>query len=456
VSQIVAYSDDPIKVFMSSWSPPSNLKSNNSVNGGGGATLKKDAVSGKYLYRDFAQYWVNSLIAYDAIGVVPDYISIQNEPSYDASWESCIFDPMESTVVAGYDRALDTVYFALQEAGLTPKIFGPEVHGIGYNTFQNYAQRYNHSRLDGYAFHLYHGDNENNNNYPDMFNTNLAAIAMSYPGKPRFQTEFDRGDWFNTVWLMHNCLVNGEVSGYFWWGLLWDAAGGKPLVGIENPWTPSGWTTGQGFILTPYYWAFRQYSKYIGAGWKRVTTEVDVDSLRMSAFVSPEGTSLTVVILNLARSSRTMGPDIQDFTVTDGFVIRTSATEQGEMVNESYNGQTDIEFPARSITTISFTGVTKSVIDNKPLMPDEFSLSQNYPNPFNPETTIEYSLGSESFVEVVVYDILGREIKTLVKEKMTAGKHSVRFEADDMNSGIYYYRLTAGTFTQTRKLVFMK
>jgi endo-1,4-beta-xylanase len=89
-------------------------------------------------------------------------------------------------------------------------------------------------------------------------------------------------------------------------------------------------------------------------------------------------------------------------------------------------------------------------------MPDEFSLSQNYPNPFNPETTIDYSLKSESIVELIVYDVLGREVQTLVKGKMTSGRHSVRFKAGDLNSGVFYCRLRAGAFTQTKKLVLLR
>lgn len=85
-----------------------------------------------------------------------------------------------------------------------------------------------------------------------------------------------------------------------------------------------------------------------------------------------------------------------------------------------------------------------------------FSLGQNYPNPFNPFTVIEYSLSTTSFVELKIYDILGNEIVSLVSEEKTAGKHSVKFNAEGFPSGIYLYRLSSKYFTETKKLILLK
>ena len=83
-------------------------------------------------------------------------------------------------------------------------------------------------------------------------------------------------------------------------------------------------------------------------------------------------------------------------------------------------------------------------------------LFQNYPNPFNPSTSISFSLPSESFVTLKVFDILGREVAVLVSEKLPAGNHTQQWHAKNLPSGVYIYRLQAGTFTQTRKLVLLK
>jgi photosystem II stability/assembly factor-like uncharacterized protein len=85
-----------------------------------------------------------------------------------------------------------------------------------------------------------------------------------------------------------------------------------------------------------------------------------------------------------------------------------------------------------------------------------FSLDQNYPNPFNPSTTIKYELSRTSHVNMSVYDMLGRQVSVLVKERKDAGVHEVRFDGVGLASGVYFYKLQAGDFVQTRKLVLMK
>ncbi len=89
-------------------------------------------------------------------------------------------------------------------------------------------------------------------------------------------------------------------------------------------------------------------------------------------------------------------------------------------------------------------------------VPLEFSLKQNYPNPFNPSTTIKFSLPHKSNVNLKVYDVLGSEITTLVSRELPAGNHIVRWDAKAVASGLYFYRLEAGTFTQVKKLMILK
>ncbi len=88
--------------------------------------------------------------------------------------------------------------------------------------------------------------------------------------------------------------------------------------------------------------------------------------------------------------------------------------------------------------------------------PSSFELFQNYPNPFNPSTTISYQLAEDSFVSLKVYDILGKEIKTLVNESKSAGKYTFNFDASDLASGVYFYRLQADNYYNVKKLLLMK
>lgn len=88
--------------------------------------------------------------------------------------------------------------------------------------------------------------------------------------------------------------------------------------------------------------------------------------------------------------------------------------------------------------------------------PCEFTLSQNYPNPFNPETKIGFRVSGSGWVSLKVFDVLGREVASLVKEKKEAGTHMVTFDASKLTSGVYFYRLSAGGFVETRKLLLLK
>ncbi len=87
---------------------------------------------------------------------------------------------------------------------------------------------------------------------------------------------------------------------------------------------------------------------------------------------------------------------------------------------------------------------------------NEFSLSQNYPNPFNPSTVIKFSIPKTSMVNLTVYDVLGREVMTLVNDMMKPGNYNVQFDASALSSGVYFYTINAGDFADTKKMLFVK
>ena len=97
-----------------------------------------------------------------------------------------------------------------------------------------------------------------------------------------------------------------------------------------------------------------------------------------------------------------------------------------------------------------------NVDKNTGLVPAAFALLQNYPNPFNPTTVISYQIASAGKVSLKVYDLLGREVATLVNELKSAGSYTATFNAINLASGVYFYRLQAGSFTQTKRLVLLK
>jgi len=140
-----------------------------------------------------------------------------------------------------------------------------------------------------------------------------------------------------------------------------------------------------------------------------------------------------------------------------GVEIIVEIVEEDTLLKMWYGGGTaDVGKIGYAATdTSAFTSV--GVEDNKlNVIPTEFSISQNYPNPFNPTTTIAYSLPKNNFVALKIYDLLGREVATLVNEEKPAGNYEVDFNAANLSSGVYFYRISAGNFVETKKMILLR
>ncbi|HVN49416.1 MAG TPA: T9SS type A sorting domain-containing protein [Bacteroidota bacterium] len=157
------------------------------------------------------------------------------------------------------------------------------------------------------------------------------------------------------------------------------------------------------------------------------------------------------------------------FAGTNGGGVFLS-TNNGTSWNAIDNGLTNpfISVLAASSTTL-YAGTYGSGVWSRPLSdiitgiartpaqePRTFSLAQNFPNPFNPSTTIAFSIPSKSHVTLKIYDILGREVATLINSDVSAGSHTQQWNASNFSSGIYFYRLQAGSLNQTKKLLLLR
>jgi len=100
--------------------------------------------------------------------------------------------------------------------------------------------------------------------------------------------------------------------------------------------------------------------------------------------------------------------------------------------------------------------IKKSTEESNGNLLKDYALNQNYPNPFNPSTVINYQLPIDGFVTLIIYDILGREVKTLVNEYKPQGKYTVSFDGSKLASGIYFYQLRTGNFVSTKKMLMVK
>ena len=124
----------------------------------------------------------------------------------------------------------------------------------------------------------------------------------------------------------------------------------------------------------------------------------------------------------------------------------------GKVSNASYTLESGV---GHVVYGIRWTNV-KVDMEYASSLPRDYRLDQNYPNPFNPSTTIRFALPKQVPVTLVLYNLLGQTVSTLVEGNLPAGEYQIVLNATDLRSGLYLYRLRAGTFTQSRKLVVLK
>jgi glucuronoarabinoxylan endo-1,4-beta-xylanase len=335
-----------LKIMISSWSPPARLKSNGKTIGG---TLAK--IEGKYAYAEFAKWWADSVAAYTKAGVEIDYVNIQNEPDYEATWDSCRFDPAEDSNTAGYDKAIEEVWQKLNDETelVMPKLLAPETYSL--NTAIDYIDKLDSlSRVYGYSHHLYgcSGCSE----APDRYLPEMEKLKSKYGDKPLFQTEFQdeakTNTWasaMNTAILIHNCLTAENAGGYLHWDLFWGPENASLVIGIDKP---------DSYTINPVYYAFKQYSAFIDSGWQRVEATTDNSGVRISAYISPDNQKLTAVIINTASSTDiTLNLSLKGLAISKGEIYRSS--EEEKCVNAgSFKAGEPMKLPANSITTIAF------------------------------------------------------------------------------------------------------
>jgi Secretion system C-terminal sorting domain len=107
-------------------------------------------------------------------------------------------------------------------------------------------------------------------------------------------------------------------------------------------------------------------------------------------------------------------------------------------------------------TIVKLTGIPVGIGNNNTTIPSEYNLEQNYPNPFNPVTSINFAIPKAGLVDLKVFDVLGREVAVVMNGYVPAGNHTAQFDASTLSSGVYFYTLTSGEFTSTKKMLLVK
>jgi hypothetical protein len=166
--------------------------------------------------------------------------------------------------------------------------------------------------------------------------------------------------------------------------------------------------------------------------------------INMTMYAKFIGTAVKTDVGWHVNTSITTHPDLENPSI---------AVDNQDFINYAWQDSSDGDYDIYFYRTSLLTTVES---DRNPIVPNEVCLYQNYPNPFNPATSISFHLSSTTLVSLKIYDLLGKEVADLISEKMEAGDHSVVWDASRMSSGIYFYRLQAGSFFSTKALVFLK
>ncbi len=289
------------------------------------------------------------------------------------------------------------------------------------------------SGLEGKPFRLYSA-NENSYMWADSIGTNLYAVTPNQEitftnlneqliaGTKYFYVTVDLTD---NYWVNGNIhavvenenkinLTGGNLSAQSQYGIL-DA-----LIQLFDP--------SESVTLTPGETYFITWDK------KSEVAEVNLD------YSINAGKSWNSIAKQLHSAFTNYGWQVPEVN-SDSCLIKISSSADSTIY--------DINDSLFSIQTT--TGLTENSS-----LPKQFSLEQNYPNPFNPSTVISYQLSAVSQVELKVFDILGREVKTLVNEIQSAGNYKINFNASNLSSGIYLYKIKTEKFIQTKKMILVK
>ena len=184
-------------------------------------------------------------------------------------------------------------------------------------------------------------------------------------------------------------------------------------------------------------------------GWYKFAP-VQGDDLLISLVMSKGGIGIGGGIM-----STTVAQSTYTEFVANIVYINASVPDTCRITITIASGGTQVPGSAFVIDDLSF-GSTSAVDDGRPDLPKALDLAQNYPNPFNPTTNVRFTIVNRQLTVVKVYDVLGREVATLVNEVKEPGTYTVQFDGSNLASGVYFYRLSAGSYLATHKMILMR
>ncbi len=421
-----AHSYYGVKIIASPWSPPAWMKTNNSTVGG---RLLEE------YYEDYAEH-LDSFVDFMEDNDVPIYaISIQNEPDANVGYESCFWN------------ASEMLQFVKEYAPIiSADIIVPE------------SQNFNKTISDAIL-----NDPEAAENVSIIGGHIYGGGTVPYPlaeskGKEIWMTEhYTDSQNSGNLWPMaldvgtdiHRVMTAG-MSAYVWWYIVRYYG---PISDGTNNSGSKGDVTKRGYVMS-------QYSRFIRPGYYRIQcTSSPQSNVYASAYINSTSSKLVIVAINTASQ-----PKDQTFTFQNGSVVKFTPYVTSQTKNCSQESDIQVSndtlyttLDGESVTTFVSSGNVILAVKNSSFSPvTSFKLFPNYPNPFNPTAQIRYDVYTATHVRINVYDIAGRHVQTLVNEENVPGHYTVTFDASNLASGLYLYRMTAGNFEQTHRMILIK
>ena len=354
-----------VMVLMSCWSPPKQLKENNDITGA--ATLRKDE-NGDYCYDEYADWWVESIEYYQSKGIPVDYVSIQNECDFAATYDGCLFATSETDKQASYAKAYLAVYHAFQEhfGEDAPKMIGPETMSCQAGTLTAYMKEVVETApksIYAYAHHLYVGGESNDEDdsvKPGSFVSNFMDVNRFIPDTKKWQTEFYLGHGIDTATLINNCMIYENANAYLYWSGVWDDPSGEfeagQLIACYNSTEDDGWR------LCADYYALRHFSEFIRPGYTRIHAIGGDSDIRTSVYMNEYRTKLAMVIINTSQEEKALQLNGADYTITDSTIYQSIFGDTAESAENlfqnvgSLSENNTFTIPAKTVVTIDITG----------------------------------------------------------------------------------------------------
>ncbi|MGA7161884.1 MAG: T9SS type A sorting domain-containing protein [Bacteroidota bacterium] len=230
------------------------------------------------------------------------------------------------------------------------------------------------------------------------------------------------------------------------------------LMAVNGPDKNHPWVVGSQIILTITNKAIPTPEFFTSTSSLDFGTVATGKTGKDSIYIVNQGTGDLIISSIVSPNPQfTLSPTNADIPPSTGLYFVVTFAPLDSSTQSEYIGFVDNAAGSpQSIYVLGNEGTSTGIAREHDLQPKSFSVSQNYPNPFNPTTVITYQLPASTLVTLNVYDELGRLVRTLVDERQSSGIHSISFDGGSLVSGVYFYRLSAGNFVSTKKLMILK